>query len=105
MTDVLQKHRVIGIRSALRPMKDAGLISQQTNYPAKAVEELKLIQKKANGAIRHRKARDDASTASISKNMEKLMGLPTGSVILCYPNGRKAPPDAKVGSLKEKWAT
>lgn len=73
MSDILKKHRIIGIRSALRPLKDEGLISQKTNYPAEAVSQLIRLKKKADGATRHRKARTDATIASITKKSKKFL--------------------------------
>ncbi len=104
MSDILKKHRIIGIRSALRPLKDEGLISQKTNYPAEAVSQLIRLKKKADGATRHRKARTDATIASITKKIEKVFKLPEGAIKLSYPNGRKARKDATIGSLQKKWA-
>lgn len=103
--DILKTHRVIGIRSALRPMKEAGLISKSVCYPLEAVEELKRIQVKAEGALRHRKVRKDASIIAITRKLETLLGLPHGSVKLCYPSGRKARSDSTVGNLQKNWNT
>lgn len=40
MTDVAAKNRVIGIRHTLKKIKEAGLIEEDTLYPAKAVDNL-----------------------------------------------------------------
>jgi len=53
--------------------------------------------------IRFRKARSDASVSSIVQTIEKKLGLPSGSVKLVYPSGRKARIDATVGSLLAHW--
>jgi hypothetical protein len=102
-SDILQTHRVIGIRSALRQMKEAGLISKTVCFPADAVEELKRTQLKADGATRHRKVRKDASIVAATRMIEKLFGLPKSSVKLCYPSGRKARSDSTIGALQKNW--
>jgi len=52
---------------------------------------------------RFRKARADSSISSVQKTIERKFGLPTGSVKLVYPNGRKTRSDSSVGILKERW--
>lgn len=54
-------------------------------------------------AARFRRARADATIASIQRTMERKFGLPEGSVKLVYPSGRKARVDATVGSLTAYW--
>lgn len=54
-------------------------------------------RKRRDKPSRYRKARDDATIGSITKNAEKLFGLPKGSVKLVYPSGRKARTDSTVG--------
>jgi hypothetical protein len=39
MVDVGKKHRVIGIRYALRPFKEAGLAEEESFYPRDAVKD------------------------------------------------------------------
>lgn len=52
---------------------------------------------------RYRKARSDATIESIQRTLEDKFGLPSGSVKLVYPSGRKARADATVGSLVTHW--
>lgn len=52
---------------------------------------------------RYRKARSDASIESIQKTLEEKFGLPTGSVRLVNPNGKKIRSDATVGTLISNW--
>lgn len=52
---------------------------------------------------RYRKARGDASIATIQKTLEGKFGLPEGSVKLVYPSGRKARSDSKVELLTKSW--
>lgn len=40
MSDILKKHRVIGIRHALRQLKDAGLVDDESLYPDEAVADV-----------------------------------------------------------------
>lgn len=40
MSDILQTHRVIGIRHALRQLKDAGFVDEDTQYPEDAVVDV-----------------------------------------------------------------
>lgn len=103
MSNELKKHRVIGIRHALRKIKDAGLISDDVLYPADAVNELSKTKKKADNAKRHRSARSDAPVDSIVKQIEKTFDLPEGAVMLQYPSGRKARSDTTVGHLRKRW--
>jgi hypothetical protein len=103
MADTLQKHRVIGIRHALKEIRDAGLIPDGITYPEDAVEELLKTLTKANGAKRHRSARSDASIPSLISTIENLFLLPEGSVHLTYPSGRKARSDSSVGALRRHW--
>lgn len=103
MSDKLKKHRVIGIRHALRKIKDAGLISDDILYPEDAVDELNKTKKKAESAKRHRTARSDAPVDSIVKKIEQTFNLPEGSVKLQYPSGRKARSDTTVNHLRKKW--
>lgn len=103
MSDELKKHRVIGIRHALKKIKDAGLISGGVKYPVDAVGELQKTKKKAESAKRHRKARSDAPIDSIVKTIEETFNLPEGSVKLQYPSGRKARSDTTINQLRKKW--
>ncbi|WP_157203414.1 hypothetical protein [Methylomicrobium agile] len=103
MSNLLKKHRVIGIRHFSRVLKDAGLISEKVMYPSEAVAELKPIKVKADAARRQRNARRDASIPSIIRTIEKILKLPHGSVKIIYPSGRQARSDATVGSLRKQW--
>lgn len=103
MSDVLKKHRVIGIRHTLKEMKGAGLISENVMYPSHAVEELQKTKTKAESAKRHRTARSDAPVDSIVKKIETMFNLPQGSVKLQYPSGRKARSDSTIGAFRKRW--
>jgi hypothetical protein len=52
---------------------------------------------------RFRKFRDDASIASVQRSLAKISGLPSGSVKIVYPSGRKVRTDSDVGKLKFYW--
>ena len=103
MNDEQRKHRVIGIRHALKNLKDAGLISEGVNYPDHAVGELLKILAKANGGKRFRVGRSDASIKKMTKSVETVFGLPEGSVKLIYPTGRRARADSTIGAFKRYW--
>jgi hypothetical protein len=53
---------------------------------------------------RFRAVRSDASIDSIQKKIEGVFRLPTGSIKLVYPSGRKARADATVGAFLRNWA-
>lgn len=101
--DQSSKHRVIGIRHALKVIREAGLIPDGITHPDDAVIELSKTLKKADSAKRFRSARSDSSIPAMKKNIETMFDLPPGSVSLVYPSGRKAPKNAKVTNLRKKW--
>jgi len=63
----------------------------------------KNATKRTETPVRYRDARGDASIKTISKRIEKDYGLPTGSVKIENPTGKKARSDGKVGSLRKRW--
>lgn len=52
---------------------------------------------------RYRVARSDASVGTIRRKVEKIFGLPEGSVILCGPDGKALRRDAKIATLRKRW--
>lgn len=52
---------------------------------------------------RVRRARADASVKSIQKNIERIFGLPIGSVKLTRPSGRAFNEDAKMIDFRNAW--
>jgi hypothetical protein len=60
-------------------------------------------KKREDRPSRFRKARGDASIATIQRTLEDKFGLPGGSVKLVYPTGRKARSDSKVELLIKSW--
>ena len=58
---------------------------------------------RSQNPTRFRKARSDATIESIQRTLENKFGLPSGSVKLVYPSGRKARADATVASLVAHW--
>lgn len=103
MSNILNKHRVIGIRHALKKIREAGLISEGITHPAGAVDELKKIQFKAATAKRNRSARSDSSIPTLIRQIESVFSLPEGSVQLIYPSGQKARSYGTVGSFRRNW--
>lgn len=71
-----------------------------TKKAAPATKAVKRVGK----AIRQRKAKADGSVGALQKTIEKNYGLPTGSIKIVYPGGRKARIDADVGALRTHWA-
>jgi len=53
--------------------------------------------------LRFRKARVDASIGTIRAGIERVFGLPEGSVALCGPDGKPLRSDAKVRTLRKRW--
>lgn len=51
---------------------------------------------------RFRDARTDASVGSIEKNIEKVFGLPKGSIQINRPDGTNARSDKKIGNLRKE---
>ena len=68
-------------------------------------EEKKMSEdnQRTQNPTRFRKARNDASVGSIQKTIEENYGLPTGSVRLVNPNGKKIRSDAIIGTLISNW--
>ncbi|KIC37244.1 hypothetical protein [Leisingera sp. ANG-M7] len=54
-------------------------------------------------ATRYRIARSDAPIRTITDKIEEVFGLPTGSVVLVKPDGRKKRSDATIQSLRDEW--
>ncbi|HUD42700.1 MAG TPA: hypothetical protein VMR06_11990 [Dokdonella sp.] len=65
----------------------------------------KMAVKRVGKPIRQRKAKADGSIGTLQKTIEKNYGLPTGSIKIVYPSGRKARIDADVGALRTHWET
>jgi hypothetical protein len=53
--------------------------------------------------IRYTRLHDDGSLKSAQRTIERKLKLPTGSVRLVYPGGRRARSDSTVGALKRRW--
>lgn len=63
----------------------------------------KKAVKRVAKPIRQRKAKADGSVGSLQKTIEQNYGLPTGSIKIVYPSGRKARIDADIGALRAHW--
>jgi len=53
--------------------------------------------------VRFKGARVDASVESISRRIERDYKLPSGSVALLRPSGRRARSDCSIGTLLRQW--
>lgn len=60
------------------------------------------VDKKHIGT-RFKVARSDASVKTIQSNIEKIFGLPPGSVCLLTPDAKKASLRSSIKSLRNKW--
>jgi len=60
------------------------------------------VDKKPVGT-RFKVARSDASVKTIQSNIEKVFGLPRGSVCLLTPEAKKANLRSSIKSLRSKW--
>jgi hypothetical protein len=47
--------------------------------------------------------RSDASVGSAQEEIERVFGLPSGSVSLFLPTGRRARSDKSIGALIQDW--
>lgn len=54
-------------------------------------------------ALRKRAIRSDATLGRAQTEIERVFGLPSGSIRLVLPGGRKARSDKKVGALLKDW--
>lgn len=66
-----------------------------------------LIEEEPSGPkqtpTRYRRLRSDASIPSTLRSIEKVFGLPEGSVIITYRNGRRARSDSNIGAIRKHW--
>jgi hypothetical protein len=53
--------------------------------------------------LRYRRARSDGSVKALAASIESERGLPTGSVRIVGPDGRKIRSDASVAALRKRW--
>ena len=53
--------------------------------------------------LRVRAARKDASVGTVRKTIERIFGLPEGSVLLCGPDRVALRSDARIGTLRKRW--
>lgn len=58
---------------------------------------------KVTKPLRVRAARKDASVGSVRKTIERIFGLPKGSVLLCGPDRVSLRSDARIGTLRKRW--
>lgn len=53
--------------------------------------------------LRYKAARSDASVKAIRRAIEKIFGLPEGSVALCGPDGKPLRANARIATLRKRW--
>ncbi len=59
--------------------------------------------KRVSQATRYRAARSDARVGGTRQEIERIFGLPAGSVALLGPDGRPLRSDAFIGTLRSRW--
>jgi hypothetical protein len=74
-----------------------------TNVENANVLEPEVERKNGEQPSRYRQARSDASVASIRREIERVFGLPEGSVALCGPNRQPLRADARIETLRKRW--
>lgn len=57
----------------------------------------------SKSVLRSRKARRDATLASVTRSIEACFGLPAGSIRVVNPDGRKARSDKTVEALRRDY--
>ena len=60
-------------------------------------------RKRESVGSRFKVARSDASVKTIQRQIEKVFGLPKGSVCLLTPENKKSNPKSSIKKLREKW--
>jgi hypothetical protein len=75
------------------------MLQREVNMAAKR----KASSKREMKPIRFKVQRIDSSIATAQETIESRLGLPSGSVRLVNPNGRKARADGTVGALLRYW--
>jgi hypothetical protein len=75
------------------------MLQKEVNMGAKR----KAGAKREMKPIRFKVLRIDSSIATAQETIENRLGLPSGSVRLVNPNGRKACADGTVGALLRSW--
>jgi hypothetical protein len=75
------------------------MLQRKVNMAAKR----KASAKREMKPIRFKVLRIDSSIATAQETIESRLGLPSGSVRLVNPNGRKARADRTVGALLRYW--
>jgi hypothetical protein len=78
-----------------KPTKD------ETTQGSDTLELTQVLKVKAPG--RYRAARADASVGSIRRQIERVFGLPEGSVSLRGPDGKALRSDARIAILRRRW--
>lgn len=62
------------------------------------------VSSRTSYATRYRTARADAKVGTIIRKIEEVFGIPEGAVKLCGPDGRPLRADARIATLRKRWA-
>ena len=71
--------------------------TQQRNHMARKVKSKEYTPKRVFSM------RSDASVRRAQREVERVFGLPEGSVLLVLPSGRRARADKTIGALIDDW--
>jgi hypothetical protein len=83
-----------------RPIEKRAGVKKRRKSPG---DMMMMVPLRNATAKRYRSAKSDGSIASLQRTIEKQLNLPSGSVKIVYPSGRKARSDADVGALRAHW--
>ncbi len=76
----------------LCPYCNKEIVEDASNYAQRQYEPKRTYQ-----------ARDDASVGSITRTIEKVFGLPKGSVVIRTPEKKVFRSNARISTVRERW--
>ncbi|MDO8268116.1 MAG: hypothetical protein Q7T32_09845 [Moraxellaceae bacterium] len=90
------------------PQVQAGpAVIDDDNFDDEVVDEDdevdQMVDHRSAHGLRFRRARSDASVGRIRETIEKMFGLPEGSVQLCGPDKSPLRADARIRTLRRRW--
>jgi hypothetical protein len=98
--------KLAGPNAAESELLDASRMFGEKPVKSETVQESNQArppQARTQKAGRLRAARADAHVGSIRRRIERVFGLPEGSVALCGPDGKVLRADAKIATLRRRW--
>lgn len=82
---------------------DEDVIARNTDEDQGEDEDGPSVSSTAKRMGRLNAARADAKVSTIRRNIEKVFGLPEGSVVLCGPDKSPLKGNALIGTLRRRW--